>query len=115
MFALCQQRLPGDWLERFGHPLLLLLLFETFVGLPRFHGTVYCAAHLTCVGLTQGFGRTAGGYSVQPQTPEQVFVRALPDCFGAVSVSPPRPGQAPPDQRGAGHCRGGHPVWQARL
>ena len=117
VLALCQQRLPGDWLERFGHPLLLL---ETFVDPQRFLGTVYRAANWTCVGLTQGFRRTAAGYSVQPQTPKQVFVRALhprarqrlaqpildsrdhtedhptmtltaqqmralPDCFGAVS------------------------------
>ena len=37
VLALCQRRLPRDWLERFGHPLLLL---ETFVDPQRFHGTV---------------------------------------------------------------------------
>jgi hypothetical protein len=68
VLALCQRRLPGDWLERFGHPLLLL---ETFVDPQRFHGTVYRAANWTCVGLTQGFRRTAGGYSAQPQNPKQ--------------------------------------------
>ena len=74
VLALCQRRLPGDWLERFGHPLLLL---ETFVDPQRFHGTVYRAANWTCVGLTQGFRRTALGYSATPQAPKQVFVRAL--------------------------------------
>ena len=74
VLALCQRRLPGDWLVRFGHPLLLL---ETFVDPQRFHGTVYRAANWTCVGLTKGFRRTAGGYSAQPHTPKQVFVRAL--------------------------------------
>ena len=74
VLALSQRRLAGDWLERFGHPLLLL---ETFVDPQRFHGTVYRAANWTCLGLTQGFRRTAGGYSAQPQTPKQVFVRAL--------------------------------------
>ena len=74
VLALCQRRLPRDWLERFGHPLLLL---ETFVDPQRFHGTVYRAANWTCVGLTKGFRRTAGGYSARPQTPKQVFVRAL--------------------------------------
>ncbi len=29
------------------------------------------------MGLTKGFRRTAAGYSAQPQTPKQVFVRAL--------------------------------------
>ena len=74
VLALCQRRLPGDWLERFDHPLLLL---ETFVDAQRFRGTVYRAANWTCVGLTQGFRRSASGYSAQPQTPKQVFVRAL--------------------------------------
>jgi len=35
--ALCERRLPSDWQERFGHPLLLV---ETFVDPERFHGTV---------------------------------------------------------------------------
>ena len=74
VLALSQRRLPSDWLERFGHPLLLL---ETYVDPQRFHGTVYRAANWTCVGQTQGFRRTAGGYSAQRQTPKQVFVRAL--------------------------------------
>jgi hypothetical protein len=74
VLALCERRLPGDWLERFGHPLLLL---ETFVDPQRFHGTVYRAANWSCVGLTQGFRRTALGYSATPQAPKQVFVRAL--------------------------------------
>jgi hypothetical protein len=74
VLALCERRLPRDWLERFDHPLLLL---ETFVDPQRFHGTVYRAANWTCVGQTQGFRRTALGYSAQAQTPKQVFVRAL--------------------------------------
>lgn len=74
VLALCEQRLARDWLARFGHPLLLL---ETFVDPERFHGTVYRAANWTCVGLTKGFRRTAGGYSAQSQAPKQVFVRAL--------------------------------------
>jgi hypothetical protein len=39
--ALCQRRLPGDWRERFGHPLVLL---ETFVDPECFQGTVYRTA-----------------------------------------------------------------------
>jgi Domain of unknown function (DUF4338)/DDE_Tnp_1-associated len=74
VLALCQRRLAGDWLNYFGHSLLLL---ETFVDPRRFHGTVYRAANWLCVGLTQGFRRTAQGYSDQPQSPKLVFVRAL--------------------------------------
>ena len=74
VLGLCQRRLPGDWLQRFGHPLLLL---ETFVDPQRFHGTVYRAANWSCVGLTQGFRRTGSGYSAQAHNPKQVFLRAL--------------------------------------
>lgn len=74
ILALCCRRLPGDWLERFGHALLLL---ETFVDPQRFHGTVYRAANWSCVGLTQGFRRTGSGYSAQTHAPKQVFLRAL--------------------------------------
>jgi Domain of unknown function (DUF4338)/DDE_Tnp_1-associated len=74
VLALCQRRLPGDWQQHFGHPLLLL---ETFVDPTRFHGTVYRAANWTCLGLTRGFRRISGGYSDAAQTPKQVFVRCL--------------------------------------
>ena len=74
VLALCERRLARDWLERFGHPLLLL---ETFVDPLRFHGTVYRAANWSCVGLTKGFRRTAEGYSAAPRAPKQVFVRTL--------------------------------------
>jgi Domain of unknown function (DUF4338)/DDE_Tnp_1-associated len=74
VLALCERRMPRDWLERFGHPLLLL---ETFVDPQRFHGTVYRAANWTCLGPTRGFRRISGGYSDSPQTPKHVFVRVL--------------------------------------
>ena len=87
VLALCQRRLPGDWLERFGHPLLLL---ETFVDPQRFHGTVYRAANWTCVGLTKGFRRTAAGCSAQPQTPSpSLRARAAPS--GTPAPEPAHP------------------------
>lgn len=72
--ALCQRRIPGDWLTRFGHRLLLL---ESFVDPQRFQGTVYRAANWSCLGLTKGFRRTRRGYSTQAASPKRVFVRAL--------------------------------------
>jgi hypothetical protein len=74
VLALCERRLARDWLERFGHRLLLL---ETFVDPQRFRGTVYRAANWTRVGLTRGFRRTARGYSARSHAPKEVFVRAL--------------------------------------
>ena len=72
--SLCQRRLPGDWLEIFGHPLVLL---ETFVDPQRFQGTLYKAANWFYLGHTKGFRRTAQGYSTTAQSPKMVFVKPL--------------------------------------
>ncbi len=74
VLALCQRRLSRDWEVIFGHGVLLL---ETFVDPQRFRGTVYRAANWLYVGNTQGFRRTRGGYSAQPQSPKMVFVQPL--------------------------------------
>ena len=58
ILSLCQKRLPGDWQESFGHPVVLL---ETFVDPQRFQGTVYKASNWLYVGNTKntkGFPRT---------------------------------------------------------
>ena len=91
----CHQRLPGDWRERFGHPLLLL---ETFVDPQRFQGTVYRAANWTCPGDTRGFRRTRQGDSATARSPQKVFVRALQVNARAVLS---RPRLAPPYLIGA--------------
>jgi hypothetical protein len=72
--ALCHQRLPEDWLQRFGHPLVLL---ETFVDPQRFAGTVYQAANWLYLGHTKGFRRTRQGYTATAQSPKLVFVKPL--------------------------------------
>jgi hypothetical protein len=72
--ALCEKRIQNDWLERFGHPLLLL---ETFVDPQRFHGTVYKAANWLYLGRTKGFRRSRQGYSPTAPSPKMIFVRPL--------------------------------------
>ena len=72
--ALCHNRLASDWLERFGHPLVLL---ETFVDPQRFAGTLYIAANWSYLGRTQGFRRTGHGYSATAQSSKLVFVKPL--------------------------------------
>jgi Druantia protein DruA/DDE_Tnp_1-associated len=74
VLSMCQRRLPSDWQNTFGHPLLLL---ETFVDPQRFNGTVYRAANWLCVGETRGFRRTGKGYSAKTHSPKMVFVRPL--------------------------------------
>lgn len=74
ILSLCQRRLPIDWQESFGHPLVLL---ETFVDPQRFHGTIYKASNWLYVGDTKGFRRTRQGYSPTAQSPKMVFLKPL--------------------------------------
>lgn len=86
--SLCQRRLPGDWRERFGHPLVLL---ETFVDprtLPRHR---LPAVNWTYLGDSRGFRRTRQGYSATAPSPKKVFVKPLQANARAV-LSPPRLG-----------------------
>jgi hypothetical protein len=71
--ALCEHRLSQDWLDAFGHRILLL---ETFVD-EHHRGTVYNAANWQYVGDTRGFQRIPGGYSTRTQSPKKIFVRCL--------------------------------------
>jgi len=78
VLSLCQKRLPTDWQDSFGHPLVLL---ETFVDPQLFHGTVYKAANWLYVGDTKGFRRSRKGYTAQTHSPKMVFVKPLqPDA-----------------------------------
>lgn len=74
ILSLSQKRLPVDWQQSFGHPLLLL---ETFVDPQRFHGTVYKASNWLYVGDTKGFRRTRQGYSNTAESPKMVFLKPL--------------------------------------
>ena len=78
ILSLCQKRLPADWQDTFGHPVVLL---ETFVDPQHFRGTVYRAANWLYVGDTKGFRRTGKGYSAKTHSPKMVFVKPLqPDA-----------------------------------
>jgi hypothetical protein len=48
------RRIEKDWVERYGHPVLLL---ETFVDTSRFRGTCYRAANWRYAGQTKGRSR----------------------------------------------------------
>jgi Domain of unknown function (DUF4338)/DDE_Tnp_1-associated len=74
VLGLCEHRLCQDWVDTFGHPLLLL---ETFVDPQRHRGTLYLAANWVYVGDTLGFRRRQGGYSDQVHSPKKVFLRSL--------------------------------------
>jgi hypothetical protein len=72
--ALCERRLAGDWLEAFGHPIVLL---ETFVDPQRHRGTLYLASNWRYVGDTRGYRRRQGGYTDTAASPKKVFLRPL--------------------------------------
>ncbi len=74
LLSLCLKRLSGDWIEKYGHPILLA---ETFVDPKRFHGGVYRASNWQSVGYTRGFRRTTGGYSSQTDHRKIVFLKPL--------------------------------------
>ena len=78
ILSLCQKRLPNDWQNTFGHPVVLL---ETFVDPQHFRGTVYKAANWQYIGDTRGFRRTGAGYSAKIHSPKMIFVKPLrPDA-----------------------------------
>lgn len=83
VLSLCQRRLPSDWQDSFGHPLVLL---ETFVDPQHFQGTVYRAANWLHVGESRGFHRTAKGYTPKGHSPKMVFLKPLqPDAREVLS------------------------------
>lgn len=90
ILSLCQRRLPTDWQQTFGHPLVLL---ETFVDPQRFRGTVYRAANWLYVGSTKGFRRLRHGYTATPQSPKMVFLKPLQedarDLLGRATLPQP--------------------------
>ena len=55
ILSLNLKRLSDDWLDNYGHPLLLV---ETYVDPQRFEGSCYRAANWTEIGVTKGFGRS---------------------------------------------------------
>ena len=90
VLGLSLRRLPGDWLARHGHAILLA---ESFVDPRRFAGTCYRAANWLEIGRTCGFGRTRGarGY-VEHGHPKRVFVYSLRrDARQQLAAPAPRP------------------------
>jgi len=68
------ERLPSDWQERFGYPVLVA---ETFVDPQRFRGTCYKAAGWEQLGATQGHGRDWQDFYTDIRHPKQLWVRPL--------------------------------------
>lgn len=67
------KRLSADWVEAWGHPVLLV---ETFVDPSRHIGTCYGASSFLRLGETAGYGRRSGRYVEHGQV-KHVYARAL--------------------------------------
>ena len=87
------QRLSADWLQRYGHPILLV---ETYVDPQRFEGTCYRAAKWIEIGLTKGFGRSRLDFYQLHQQPKAFFLYPLvPNAAQILSAPLMPPAWAP--------------------
>jgi hypothetical protein len=73
VLGLCSRRLSQDWLQAWGHPILLI---ETFIDPQRFSGVCYRAAGWVELGRTRGFARRCGGWRHHGH-PKVILVREL--------------------------------------
>jgi hypothetical protein len=74
VMALCLKRVPADWQEHWGHPVLLV---ESFVDESQYRGTCYRACGFEEVGLTAGYGRSSRDFYTQHGQPKQLYLREL--------------------------------------
>lgn len=90
--SLALQRLPADWLARYG---VAPVLVETFVEKERYAGTCYLAANWQSIGLTCGRGRQDAART-QRVPHKEIFVYPLRPDFKAILCAVPTP---PPGTR----------------
>lgn len=68
------RRLSGDWLERWGHPVLVV---ESFVDEAKYRGTCYRACGFEAVGVTAGFKRASRDFYEAHGQPKQLYLREV--------------------------------------
>jgi hypothetical protein len=89
VLSLCQDRLAHDWMQRHGHPVLLM---ETFVD-RCYPGTSYRADNWIRLGETRGFSRGGPGFYRTNDAPKTLWVKELrPGAAALLSAA-----QLPPD------------------
>ena len=74
ILRLSLERLNADWLEQYGHGLLLA---ETFVDIEAYAGTCYKASNWVELGKTKGFERAGTDYYEPHGRPKRLFVRPM--------------------------------------
>jgi hypothetical protein len=74
VLALALRRLAEDWLERWGHRILVV---ESFVDESRYKGTCYRACGFQQAGASAGFSRSARDYYTEHGQARQLYLREL--------------------------------------
>lgn len=119
------QRLSQDWVECYGHPILVV---ESFVDSQQFQGTCYKASGWTLLGQTQGYRRNRQDFYQAHARPKQLWVRELrpgartvlrgrnaPAALrGVASNQPPECTQSPEELRRMGRLFEGLGDWRKR-
>lgn len=74
VLALALRQLSADWLEAYGHPVVMV---ESFVDESRVRGTCYRACGFQPLGPTGGFARNARDFYAEHGRPKALYLRAL--------------------------------------
>ena len=72
--SLCLKRLPHDWQQHYGHPILLV---ESFVDRQLFRATAYKASGWQALGYSSGFKRVAEDFYQRHDRPKELWVKEL--------------------------------------
>ncbi len=95
VLSLCQKRLPGDWLECYNQPILLL---ETFVE-RCYPGTSYRADNWIRLGQTRGFSRCSTNFYRLNEAPKTLWVKELRPGAAQILSSVSLPADLAPFER----------------
>jgi hypothetical protein len=72
--SLCLARLSADWLQEYGHPIVLV---ESFVDRQLFRATAYKASGWQALGYSSGFKRVAEDFYERHDRPKELWVKTL--------------------------------------
>ena len=125
LMKLCLARLSQDWVETYGHEILVV---ESFVDGQQYLGTCYKASGWTLLGKTQGYQRARQDFYQAHERPKQLWVRELrpgarpllrgrnlPEAVRAVEQKhPPECPQTPQELERMSRFFGGLSDWRTR-
>jgi hypothetical protein len=72
--SLCLARLSSDWLQEYGHPIVMV---ESFVDRQLFRATAYKASGWQALGYSSGFKRVAEDFYERHDRPKELWVKTL--------------------------------------